>query len=526
MNVVFTSESKPTGDQQQQTEAKPGADKEGPKISLDIENESIQDVFNYVLRVGGLQANRVGRTIFVGAKLPVEARNVIVRSMRLNQVSAVDAANYLSAQGAESQIPITRIQIQQVGSGLNARDVEIREPDIKAIFAKEGSGTLILSGLSIVTDSRLNSITLIGDPKKVEIATNLLTQLDGRKRQVLVNVKVIDINLLNTNSQNSSFSFGAGKGFFSVDNGTALFNFGDTRPVGQADITAGNEFFLSPPVVPIVVPGAQGFFDFNSDAQFGTGSGFSNIPGVGTIYSRGPFGTSDNPFQPGVTAVTQDGTITLGSPTLYQFSKDFLARVQASISQGTGKILTDPSLVVQEGQTAKVNLTSQVVGNVTSTTTSDGTLTTQTITANIVNAGLELEINVQRIDDNGFVTLTVNPTINSLGPTANLSIGTDRNTIQLLNSRQLSSGQLRLRDGQTLIVSGIIQDSDRVDVRKVPILGDIPILGALFRQTTKQNSRQEVIVLLTPQILDDSDRATYGYGYTPTPEVQKLMNPK
>jgi type IV pilus assembly protein PilQ len=56
-------------------------------ISLDIENEPVQDVFNYVLRLSGLEANRSNRTIFVGPKLPNSTRDVMMRSLRLNQVS-------------------------------------------------------------------------------------------------------------------------------------------------------------------------------------------------------------------------------------------------------------------------------------------------------------------------------------------------------------------------------------------------------------------------------------------------------
>ena len=82
---------------------------------------------------------------------------------------------------------------------------------------------------------------------------------------------------------------------------------------------------------------------------------------------------------------------------------------------------------------------------------------------------------------------------------------------------------IRLRDGQTLILSGIIQDQDRTTVSKLPILGDIPLLGALFRKTNRQNERREVIVLLTPQIMDDSERSSYGYNYTPSPQIRQVL---
>jgi type IV pilus assembly protein PilQ len=126
---------------------------------------------------------------------------------------------------------------------------------------------------------------------------------------------------------------------------------------------------------------------------------------------------------------------------------------------------------------------------------------------------------VQRIDDNGFVTMVINPTVSAIGGSADTPGG----TITLVNDRQLYSGQIRLRDGQTLILSGIIQEADRTTVRKVPILGDIPILGALFRSTQRENVRQEVIVLLTPQIIEDSMASSFGYTYTPGRETRQFL---
>ncbi|PLZ25657.1 hypothetical protein CBP28_15355, partial [Fischerella thermalis WC559] len=93
----------------------------------------------------------------------------------------------------------------------------------------------------------------------------------------------------------------------------------------------------------------------------------------------------------------------------------------------------------------------------------------------------------------------------------------------LVSERSLNSGLIRLRDGQTLILSGIIQDTERATVSKLPILGDLPLIGSLFRRTNKQNQRNEVIVLLTPQIIDDSEKSSYGYSYTPSPEVRQIL---
>ncbi|MFN3678306.1 type II secretion system protein GspD, partial [Thermosynechococcus sp.] len=75
----------------------------------------------------------------------------------------------------------------------------------------------------------------------------------------------------------------------------------------------------------------------------------------------------------------------------------------------------------------------------------------------------------------------------------------------------------RLRDGQTLMLAGIIQDQDRSLVTKVPILGDIPLLGRLFRREANQRQRNELVVIVTPKIIDDTQNAGFGYQYSPTP---------
>lgn len=526
-NVVFLTgqagAAGQQGQQQQQGQGQQGAAATlDSTISLDIENEPLQEVFNYVLRITGLQANRSGNTIFVGNNLPEAASNIIVRSLRLNQVPAATAANFLTAQGAETQLPIERVRINTIGEGAAARTVEEREPDIKVLRAQRGTGPLILSGLSVLTNQRLNSITLVGDPRKVEIATAFLSQLDARRRQVAVNVKIIDLNLNNSDTAGASFSFGVGGAFFTFDQGAAALSFGGIRPP-STDQIQGSQF--SPPVIPTPLQGEdlQPFLDAQPNAPFGRSTGSPAPIGDPRFPSgrlpRAPFGTNINPLQPGITEITETG-IEVGLPQLFQFPRRLLGFLQAQIVSGNGKILTDPTLVIQEGETATVNIGQEIITNIVVERENIGGIVVPVQRFEKGNAGLTLQIRIDRIDDNGFVTLFVNPTVGTPGREVELTGG---GVITLLQQRQLRSGLLRLRDAQTLIISGIIQDEDRTAVRKVPLLGDIPIIGALFRQTSRTNARNEVIVMLTPQILDDSGNAPFGYRYRPSPEVQQLL---
>lgn len=504
LNLAFTGAAAQTQPGQQAQPPQAGTGSGGPTISLDIENESVQDVFNTILRLSGLQANRVGRTIFVGTALPLDARNTVMRSLRLNQASATAAANFLVGQGAELQLPITRVQLVPIGTGANQTVTRIEEPDIKVIKAQQGAGPLMLTGLSVVADQRLNSITLVGDPRKVEIASALLGQLDLRQRQVAVNVKIVDVNLLNTDNVNTSFSFGVGDLFFaSTDEGAAV-NYGPYRPPTGLELNPGQGSSLT---------GRPTITNPFGDAD---PPGFIQLPSGELLPATPPSG---NPLQPGISEVN-DTDVTFSLANIFQFPKRFLASLRAQILSQNAKILTDPTLIVQEGQTATVNLTQEVVGNITvqNQVTAGVNVTTRQVQKQPV--GLILGVSVSRIDDNGFITLTVNPEVSSI--LRQESTGGDA-FVTLVQTRSLNSGQVRLRDGQTLILSGIIQDTERTTVSKIPILGDLPVIGSLFRRTNRDNERAEVIVLVTPQILDDSERSTFGYGYRPGREVIPLL---
>ncbi|EKV03605.1 type II secretory pathway, component PulD [Leptolyngbya sp. PCC 7375] len=418
-----------------------GADGEGAaeaetKVTLDIEDEPVQNVFNYVLQISGLEANRVGRTIFVGPRLPQAARNVSIRSVRLNQVDVATAINFLVFMGAESaftdQQEITEVvATTDVGEVEEVERTEL-ETEVEILRAEYEDSAPLLRGLEVIGDERTSSVTLVGTPRQIEIATAQLVQLDLRRRQVAVNVRVIDVDLSAIEEVDTSLSFRAGDFGFQVDNGNASF----------------------------------------------------------------------------------------GIRNLAQLATSFFLDIDAQIRNGHAKIITDPTLIVQEGQDAAITLVEQVVSSVTVDFTNTDP-PRQTNTVNFEDVGLTLQILIDRIDDNGFVNMTVAPSISS--PLADIDLGGDQGLVTPISTRALSSGQIRVRDGQTLLLSGIIQETDRVTVSKVPILGDLPLIGALFRDTQNEDERRELIVLVTPQILDDSDESVFGYSYTPGEDVRELL---
>ncbi len=229
------------------------AGSDGPTISLDIENEPVQDVFNYVLRLSGLEANRSGRTIFVGTKLPNSTRDTVMRSLRLNQVDVGVALNFLVGLGAETAVSserqVTNVSAVPVGEGINpiTQTQTTTETRVETQRIDFKDSAPLLRGLQALGDERTNSVTLIGDPRTIEIAMAQLTQLDIRRRQVAVNVKIVDVNLLKTKDFKTSFSFGVADNFFSVDGGLAAANSGGVNPP-SASQTANS--LTTPTVIP------------------------------------------------------------------------------------------------------------------------------------------------------------------------------------------------------------------------------------------------------------------------------------
>nr|WP_263858205.1 secretin N-terminal domain-containing protein [Waterburya agarophytonicola] len=541
LNIVFATDEQKDSKNNEET---------GPTISLDLENQPVQEVFNSVLLVSGLNANRRGNLIYVGEKLPSQARNLISRTVRLNQVAAENAALYLASQGAKGKRltnEVEEIIDAETGKVTQRNETSPELSDLDGGSDDEtGTDALLLRGLQVATDSRLNAITLVGEPRKVEVATAMLTQLDARRRQVAVNVKVLDVNLINEDFFNSSFSFGINDSFFVNDNGSAALRFGDSAPPTTGEFNSPEGRVSSPPVINNPFAGANTFIDLNSTFGIpGTTPGLVDngavIQGQGTgrFFNRNA-GISSNPFSAGLTDFTRatfdvietqdgestftagtDGTATSSLPGLFQYPDKFLAQLEARVTNGNAKILTDPTLMVQEGQQASVKLTQRIIASIkTSVDQETGIRTNEPV---FDDAGVVLTVNVERVDDNGFVSMSVSPRVTAVGTVIDFESSTGvTNPISLLTERELNSGLVRLRDGQTLILSGIIQDQERTITSKVPILGDLPLLGSLFRSTDKGTERAEVIVLLTPEVVEQD--AGVASNFSPSKESREILH--
>ncbi|WP_341881380.1 hypothetical protein [Synechococcus sp. UW140] len=527
-------------------------------ITVSFQNESFERAFNFVLLSSGLQARLEGRTVVVGANVLAKTiGNQVSKVYRLNQVSPDGAADYLANLGATitktNTITSTSNESSSTGVSTANASASTSSTSTQTVIESFGASQGPLKGLIGTTDKRLGTITLIGGSYLVNVAESYLKQLDLRKRQVAVNVKILNIDLENDTSIDNSFSTRIGNTFIVNDSGQALINFGTLKPPGEG-LGSGKFDGSGTPltaVTPFGLPDNTQLFGnrIQGQAPFpGTqlpmlkpdGTPLLNPNGTPRFQTARPgFGTYANPGQPGlgvstftlVPIVSATGAVTgyrpeetPGNPALpnnMKYPNSLVDYLSATIQSRNTKTLADPTLLVQEGEKAKVEAITSVITNVQVTNNANNT-TTSTTTRE--NAGLTLEVVAEKIDDNGFITLKMTPQASIPVPAGTLSVGGADVAISNIVKRSLDSGKVRLRDGQTLFLTGVIQESDTALVSKWPVLGDLPFFGQFFRKTNTGRRKSELVIVVTPRIIDDEQGGSYGYGFQPSSaEARRLV---
>ncbi len=182
------------------------------------------------------------------------------------------------------------------------------------------------------------------------------------------------------------------------------------------------------------------------------------------------------------------------------FVKSIDAAVNALKEQGQVQVVSQPRIRTLNNQSAIVRVGTERTFFTTSTNivaTNNNPIQTVTQTPNTITEGLVLTVTPQ-ISADGVITMDVNPIVTRI-------VGTDVSPDGLSNAPRLdikqSSTLVRVRDGQTIVVGGLIQDTQSNTKRAVPVFGDIPVVGTLFSGTYDRNVRTELVVFLTPYVI-------------------------
>jgi type IV pilus secretin PilQ/predicted competence protein len=198
----------------------------------------------------------------------------------------------------------------------------------------------------------------------------------------------------------------------------------------------------------------------------------------------------------GKNASLGEGITTAGSVSL----SGMTATLRAILSDTDTKILARPKVLTLNNETAKIELTAETAVAATTTTTNTGGATSTTSTgAERINTGITLEVTPQ-INKDGYVTMRIEPTV--VVPVLSTYFKTG-DTIFVDPQTRSTKTTVMVRDGETIIIGGLISKEDSYGLTKVPFFGDIPLLGLAFRYKSTDKSDKELLVFITPHIVKE-----------------------
>ena len=224
----------------------------------------------------------------------------------------------------------------------------------------------------------------------------------------------------------------------------------------------------------------------NSDGTF--------TPGNPNNPRQGAFGLGGNTYQPTTSASP-------GDALFYSFvNSNLQVALHALETSGNTKTLSEPSMVVMNNQTAHIQVGNRVPINTTTVTPTTGATTSYSDTQ-YLDTGVIL--NVQpRVNPGGLVYLNIGQQVSN----ADYSSASSSNGNPTISQRELAT-QVAVQSGQTVLLGGLIQQTEGDSQSGVPVLSRIPLLGRLFGQTSRNHNRTELVVLITPRVITSANDA-------------------
>jgi general secretion pathway protein D len=172
-----------------------------------------------------------------------------------------------------------------------------------------------------------------------------------------------------------------------------------------------------------------------------------------------------------------------------QLGANLAANLYAQVTEGNAKIIAKPRILAQSGQQASI-LTGDAIPIVTNVVVAGaGALTSQQV--NYVNVGVNLQIQ-PRVSSDGFVTSHIYSEVSSVTQYVN--------GIPQISQRTAST-IATVRDGDSFVIGGLLQDNEIRNLVKLPFIGDIPLIGLFFRYVSTSHTQTNLYVVVTPHII-------------------------
>lgn len=178
---------------------------------------------------------------------------------------------------------------------------------------------------------------------------------------------------------------------------------------------------------------------------------------------------------------------------------DVTATIRALQTFGDTRVLSSPHIAALNNEEARIHVGRREV-YVTSTTTTGLSTGDTAEQVNFVDVGVKLNV-IPTVNENGFITMKIRPEVSSVAEFRSTARG---NTIPVVETSEAET-KVMVKDGTTIIIGGLMKDETTIATRSVPVLGQVPFLGALFKSRSDRVRKTELVILLTPRIVSGEE---------------------
>ncbi len=434
----------------------------GEKLSLNFQNVEVRSVLNVIADFTDLNiitSDAVGGSLTLRLKdVPWDqALQIILDTRGLDMrkngnvvwIAPRDELATKEKLALESQQQIGELEAVRTESFvLNYQKAR----DVQALLTSKDQKVLSKRG-SAVVDERTNTVFVQDVPTRLEEVRKLIAQIDVSVRQVMIEARIVEAN--------DSFSKNLG----------AKLGYNTTKPGGQRLIGPSARYTV----------GGQ----LSSTGQLTSSSPF-NEGGSQQLVSGTPDITQTQNVNLPATGLGGFGP---GTISTILFNKNFTQFITMELTaleaDGKGKIISSPRVLTGDKVEALIEQGTELPYQ--SATSSGAT------SVSFRKANLSLKVKPQ-ITPDGNIIMTLDINKDSVGQVTAAGFAIDTKHVKT---------EVLVENGGTVVIGGIFSQDERNTTTKVPLFGDIPVLGHLFRNNSKTDNKTELLVFITPRIVDD-----------------------
>lgn len=419
-------------------------------VTLRLINVPWDQALQIVLRAKNLDQRRDGNVVWIAPQAEIASYEKAQADARMaNEVSAPLITEYIQINYGSAE-ELANLLTSDAKSGQAAGGAGGQQGE-RGFLSPRGSVTF---------DQRTNTILLNDTAEKVVEIKRLIALLDRPVDQVLIEAKIVIASEDFARELGAKFGLSGG---YEDNNGNIFTTTGTLNGADRmANVALGNRFGGQSSGLPIALPGGPG--------------GGITVPGIGDRLN-----------------VNLPVTAPSGSIGFAILGADYLLDLELSAleQEGRGEIVSSPRVITANQREAKIRQGDEV-GYVTISPSAGAipipnvqfkeVLLELTATPTITKDGRVFLVLVVKKDDiEGFISTSIGD-------------------VPQIAKREISTAVL-VDNGQTVVVGGVYEFSSREDLNKVPFLGDVPVLGNLFKRKGRSTSKAELLIFVTPKIL-------------------------